>query len=59
MEKYLHNVCMNLLDYTKKLSEKIKFYDSIAQNPFLHMTNPFAKPINVTIVSVESDCDDS
>ncbi len=50
---------MNLLDYTKKLSEKIKFYDSIAQNPFLHMTNPFAKPINVTIVWVENDCDDS
>lgn len=59
LKKYLHNVYMNLLDYTKKLSEKIKFYDSIAQNPFLNMTNPFAKPINVTIVWVESDYDDS
>lgn len=51
---------MNLLYYTKKLSEKIKFYDSIAQNPFISnqfMTNPFAKPINVTIVWVEDEKD--
>lgn len=50
---------MNLFDYTKKLSEKIKFYDSIAQNAFsgIHMTNPFAKPINITIIWVEDDCD--
>ena len=47
---------MNLLDYTKKLSEKIKFYDSIAQNTFSGMTNPFAQPINITIVWVEEDC---
>lgn len=49
---------MNLLDYTKKLSEKIKFYDSIAQNTFsgIRMTNPFAQPINITIVWVEEDC---
>lgn len=49
---------MNLLDYTKKLSEKIKFYDSIAQNTFsgIRMTNPFAQPINITIVWVEDDC---
>ena len=48
---------MNLLDYTKKLSAKIKFYDSIAQNPFLHMTNPFAKPINITVVWVDDSND--
>ncbi len=48
---------MNLLDYTKKLSEKIKFYDSIAQNRFtgINMTNPFAKPINITVIWVEDD----
>lgn len=48
---------MNLLEYTKKLSEKIKFYDSIAQNTLfgMHTTNPFAKPINVTIVWVEEN----
>lgn len=50
---------MNLLDYTKKLSEKIKFYDSIAQNSFWskHTINPFAKPINITVIWVEDDCD--
>ncbi len=49
---------MNLLDYTKKLSEKIKFYDSIAQNTFfgIHTANPFAKTINITIIWVEDDC---
>ena len=48
---------MNLLDYTKKLSEKIKFYDSIAQNPFcsISMSNPFARPVNITIVWVEDE----
>lgn len=49
---------MNLLDYTKKLAEKIKFYDSIVQNDFLglHTVNPFAKPVNITIIWVEDDC---
>lgn len=48
---------MNLLDYTKKLAEKIKFYDEIAQNPFcsVSMSNPFAKPVNITIIWVEDD----
>lgn len=51
---------MNLLEYTKKLAEKIKFYDSIAQNSFsgLHTTNPFAKPISLTIVWVEEEKND-
>ena len=50
---------MNLFDYTKKLSDKIKFYDSIAQNTFsgIQMANPFAKPINITIIWVEDDSD--
>ncbi len=52
---------MNLLDYTKKISEKIKFYDSIAQNSFsaINITNPFAKPINITVVWVEDDCNNN
>ena len=52
------NRIMNLLDYTKKLSEKVKFYDSIVQNTFfgIHTANPFAKPINITIIWVEDDC---
>lgn len=45
---------MNLLDYTKKLSEKIKFYDEIAKITY-GMRNPFAKPVNVTIVWVEKE----
>ncbi len=50
---------MNLLDYTKKLSEKIKFYDTIAQNTFsgMHTANPFAKPVNITVIWVEDDCE--
>ena len=44
---------MNLFNYTKKISEKIKFYDEIAQNPFFGMNNPFAKPINITVVWIE------
>lgn len=52
---------MNLLDYTKRLSEKIRFYDSIAQNNFWSMntTNPFAKPISFTVIWVEEDCNDN
>lgn len=48
---------MNLLDYTKKLAEKIRFYDSIAQPYYkgLNATNPFAKPISVTIIWVEDE----
>ena len=49
---------MNLLDYTKKLAEKVKFYDSIAQNNFWsvqHSINPFAKPMNVTIIWIDDE----
>lgn len=53
--KYFYNKFMNLFEYTKKLSDKIKFYDSIVQNPFSSIVNPFSKPINITIVWVEQD----
>lgn len=46
---------MNLFNYTKQLTEKIRFYDSVAQNPFLNMQNPFAKPITITIVWIDGD----
>ncbi len=54
-QKNIHNIYMNLFNYTKQLTEKIRFYDSIAQNPFLNMQNPFATPITVTIVWIEDD----
>ena len=44
---------MNLFDYTKILAEKIKFYDSIAQNPFFDIKNPFSEPLSFTIIWIE------
>lgn len=48
---------MNLLTYTKKLYEKINFYDKILKprNFDINMSNPFAKPLNITIIWVEND----
>lgn len=48
---------MKFLDYTKKIAEKIRFYDDIAKNAYsnINMTNPFAKPVAVTIVWVEDE----
>lgn len=46
---------MNLLDYTKKLSDKIKFYDSIAKNCFFSEHNPFTKPIDITIIWIDKE----
>ena len=44
---------MNLLRYTKKLAKKIKFYDSIAQNPYFVSSNPFAEPKNKTVIWID------
>lgn len=52
---------MNLLAYTKQLSEKIKFYDTLTKDRFfdMNMTNPFTRPVNLTIVWVDNkDCED-
>lgn len=55
---------MSILSFTKKLSEKIKFYDEISQDKFsgLNMMNPFAndytKPINLTIIWVDENCEE-
>ena len=48
---------MNLLDYTKKLAEKIKFYDTISQNTYcsVKISNPFARPVNITVIWVEDE----
>lgn len=54
---------MNLLSFTKKISEKIKYYDDISKDTFsgLNMMNPFAqeyaKPINITIIWVDENCE--
>ncbi len=46
---------MNLLAYTKKLSEQIAYYDALAKGDFFdtHITNPFTQPINITIIWVD------
>ncbi len=50
---------MNLLAYTKRLYEKINFYDRIikSQNFPNNISNPFAKqqPVNLTIIWVDND----
>ncbi len=48
-----------LFEYTKRLSEQIAYYDAIAKGEFLNsrITNPFAQPINVTIIWIEDNED--
>lgn len=47
---------MNLLAYTKQLSEKIMYYDKLTKNHYINfsMTNPFTQPVNLTVVWVEN-----
>lgn len=47
---------MNLLSYTKKLSEKILYYDRLTKESAKNfsMSNPFSIPKNVTIIWVEN-----
>lgn len=53
---------MNLLAYTKRLSEQIAYFDMLAKNSDilknLHITNPFTQPINITIVWIEEKDED-
>ncbi len=44
---------MNLFAYTKKLAEQIAYYDALAKNSVLNMTNPFTQPVNITIIWVD------
>ncbi len=49
---------MNLLNYTKKLSEKISYYDRLTREAKkFSMSNPFAQPANLTVIWVE-DCNE-
>lgn len=52
---------MNLLNYTKKLYEKINAYDKMAKNPYLDKgpKNPFCQPQNLTVIWVEEKKDDN
>ena len=47
----------NFFKYSKKLTEKIAYYDALANGEFAEsrMTNPFAQPINITIIWVDED----
>ena len=47
----------NLFEYTKRLSEQIAYYDALAKGEFSEsrFTNPFAQPINITIIWIDGD----
>lgn len=47
---------MNLLNYTKKLSEKISYYDRLTREAKKNfsMSNPFAKPVDKMVIWVEN-----
>ena len=48
---------MKLLKYTKLLTRKIKFYDSIYREPYYSAYNPFAKPKENKIIWIENEKD--
>lgn len=52
---------MNLLAYTKKLYEKIRFYDSVLKNKNFDddYGNPFREPLNITIIWFDNDDEDN
>ncbi len=43
-----------MLSYTKKLARQINLYDKLAKKA---ATNPFAKPLNITIIWVDKIVD--
>ena len=47
---------MNLFNYTKKLSEKISYYDRLTREAKKNFcaSNPFGVPVNKTVVWVEN-----
>lgn len=54
--KIFDNIIMKFLEYTKKLYEKVTYYDAIAKSS--NMSNPFAKQKNiVTVVWIEDKKD--
>ena len=48
---------MNLLSYTKKIAEKINFYDEIVKNSLsdFPLSNPFAQQVNITVIWIDDD----
>lgn len=55
-------VIMNLLSYTRKIAEKINFYDEIAKNALsdFAIANPFIpqppqQPVNITIIWIDGE----
>ena len=47
---------MNLLNYTKKLSERISYYDELTKESAkkFSMSNPFSIPVNMTVIWIEN-----
>ncbi len=47
---------MNLFNYTRKLSEKISYYDRLTREAKKNfsMSNPFAVPVVKTVIWVEN-----
>ena len=50
---------MNLLSYTKKIAEKINFYDEIVKSSLsdFNLSNPFTPPINITLIWIDDNDD--
>ena len=50
---------MNLLNYTRNLYKKIKYYDSHIKNTNFNSTNPnpfkIKEPIDITIIWINND----
>ncbi len=48
---------MNLLAYTRRLAEKIAYYDWLAKNNKFdnYSSNPFNHPVNITIIWVDDN----
>ena len=47
---------MNLFTYTKKISEKISYYDQLTKDvkKNLMMSNPFAIPVKMTVIWINN-----
>ena len=52
---------MNLFTYTKKISEKISYYDQLTKDvkKNLMMSNPFAIPVKMTVIWINNCKDDN
>lgn len=46
---------MKFLEYTKKLYEKVSYYDTVTKHKNIKFTNPFTKRDTITIIWVDND----